>query len=153
MADTERLAKEQAELMGTTVIDTIASADAEVAAENSKAAWERKAIMCVKNGKLAELEEALDEDVAVDTADEHGCTLFILACQQGNKRLAKFLLRRGAKMNAQTLDGNTVLHFCYFYNYEELAEYLKSKGADDSLLNADGLTCYEGLNMRIADEI
>ena len=153
MADTERLAKEQAELMGTTVIDAIGNADAQVEASKHKAEWERKALSYVKNGKLAELEEALDEDVSVDTADEHGCTLFILACQQGNKRLAKFLLRRGAKMNAQTLEGNTCLHYCYFYNYEELAEYLKSHGADDSLLNADGLTCYEGLNQRVVDQI
>lgn len=25
----------------------------------------------------------------------------------------KFLLRKGATMNVQNLDGNTVLHFCY----------------------------------------
>lgn len=29
---------------------------------------------------------------------------------------------------------------------QELGEYLKSKGADDSLLNSEGLTCYEGLS-------
>ena len=52
--------------------------DAEVAAENSKAAWERKAIMYVKNGKLAELEEALDEDVAVDTAGIMACAIPLL---------------------------------------------------------------------------
>ena len=28
-----------------------------------------------------------------------------------------------------------------------LGEYLVQKGADDSLKNADGLTCYEGLNL------
>ena len=32
------------------------------------------------------------------------------------------------------------------YNHYELADYLLSKGADDSLLNAEGLTCYEGLH-------
>ena len=28
----------------------------------------------------------------------------------------------------------------------ELADYLKKRGADDSILNIDGLSCYEGLN-------
>lgn len=28
---------------------------------------------------------------------------------------------------------------------QDLGDYLKSKGADDSLLNGEGLTCYEGL--------
>lgn len=34
-----------------------------------------------------------------------------------------------------------------------LGEYLKSKGADDSLLNAEGLTCYEGLTGQAVDDI
>ena len=53
----------------------------------------------------------------------------------------------------QSLNGNTVLHYCYFYNFEELAEYLKSHGADDSLLNSDGLTCYEGINATVVDQM
>lgn len=44
------------------------------------------------------------------------------------------------------LNGQTALHFCFAYHFEELGQYLLSKGADDSILNADGLTCYEGLS-------
>ena len=153
MADTERLAKEQAELMGTTVIDAIGNADAEVEASKRKAEWERKALMYVKNGKLAELEEALDEDVDVNGTDDHGNTLLHLAVQQGNKRITKFLLRRGAKINVQNLQGNSLLHYAYCYNFEELAEYLKEKGCDDSLLNSEGLTCYEGLRCSNREDV
>ena len=32
------------------------------------------------------------------------------------------------------------------YDFDDLGEYLIKKGADDSVKNADGLTCYEGLN-------
>ncbi len=39
------------------------------------------------------------------------------------------------------------------YNHYELADYLLSKGADDSLLNAEGLTCYEGLHRADADAL
>jgi ankyrin repeat protein len=53
----------------------------------------------------------------------------------------------------QNLNGNTILHYAYEYNFEELAEYMKDKGADDSLLNAEGLTCYEGLVRKSVDEI
>ena len=53
----------------------------------------------------------------------------------------------------QNLNGNTILHYAYEYKFEELAEYLKEKGADDSLLNADGLTCYEGLSRTEVDQI
>ena len=43
----------------------------------------------------------------------------------------------------QNTRGNTCLHYCYAYKFPDLAEYLLSKGADDSIVNLDGMTCYE----------
>jgi hypothetical protein len=171
MADTERLKQEQALLLGENVEDAEEHKEADKTAEEHRAEWQQKAIVHTKNSKITEvrrgkhakfsrfnvcclqLEEALDEDVPVDTTDDHGSTLLMLACQQGNKRIAKFLLRRGAKLNYQNLNGNTCLHYCYEYKLDDLAEYMKSKGADDSLLNSEGLTCYEGLHSKAVDEI
>ena len=43
--------------------------------------------------------------------------------------------------------GNTPLHFCYSYGYgETLGKYLITKGADTSIRNREGLTCFEGLS-------
>lgn len=106
------------------------------------------AILAVKNHNLPELELILDsEGLSVETRDFHGNTLFILACQQGSKKLAKFLLRRGANMNVQNNGGNTALHYLYEYKHISLAEYLIRKGANDSIKNGVKLTCYEGLAM------
>ncbi|GMI07606.1 hypothetical protein TrRE_jg2750 [Triparma retinervis] len=112
-----------------------------------------KAILAVKNANFDDLETVLDEGVQIDTQDEYGNTLLILACQQGNKRMAKFLLRRGAQINAQNNLGNTVLHYLHEYKNDSLFEYMKQKGADDSLINADGTTCYEGLKKDNVDQI
>eukprot|EP00606_Chrysophyceae_sp_TOSAG23-5_P001341 GSChrysophyteH2.ASY1.ANO1.566.1 assembled CDS len=106
----------------------------------------RKAILAAKSNNIAEMEDALEVDISVNTADAFGNTLLILAAQQGSKRMCKFLLRRGANINLQALSGNTCLHYCYAYSQFALAEYLKSKGADDSVLNIDKMTCYEGLS-------
>lgn len=106
----------------------------------------RKAILAAKSNNIAQMEDALEEEVPINTADQFGNTLLILAAQQGSKRMAKFLLRRGANINMQSLKGNTALHFCYAYSFPELGEYLKKKGADDSILNGDEMTCYEGLS-------
>jgi hypothetical protein len=105
-----------------------------------------QALLAAKSTNIAQMEDALAEDIPVNTADDFGNTLLILSAQQGSKRMCKFLLRRGANVNIQNLSGNTALHYCYAYSNIALAEYLKSKGADDSILNVDGLTCYEGLN-------
>ncbi|ETL27115.1 hypothetical protein F441_19824 [Phytophthora nicotianae CJ01A1] len=114
---------------------------------------EARALLCARNNNLEGLELALDQGVDVNTRDNHGNTLFILACQQGNKRLAKFLLRRRADMNLQNLNGNTALHYLYAYKHTDLAEYLKAKGAKDTTQNAAGLTCYEGLSQDDVDSI
>ena len=56
-------------------------------------------------------------------------------------------------MNKTNLAGNTPLHYCFAYGFETLGEYLMEKGADDSIMNADGLTCYEGLNLESVEQI
>ncbi|KAG7376179.1 hypothetical protein PHYPSEUDO_014138 [Phytophthora pseudosyringae] len=114
---------------------------------------EARALLCARNNNIEGLELALDQGVDVNARDNHGNSLFILVCQQGNKRLAKFLLRRRADMNLQNLNGNTALHYLYAYKHTELAEYLKAKGAKDTTQNAAGLTCYEGLSQGDVDSI
>uniref|UniRef100_K3WNJ9 Uncharacterized protein n=1 Tax=Globisporangium ultimum (strain ATCC 200006 / CBS 805.95 / DAOM BR144) TaxID=431595 RepID=K3WNJ9_GLOUD len=112
-----------------------------------------KAILCARNNNLEGLENALDSGADPNSRDNYGNTLFILVCQQGNKRLAKFLLRRRADMNLQNMNGNTGLHYLYEYKHKELAEYLKTKGAIDTIQNASGLTCYEGLSTEKLDQL
>ncbi len=116
---------------------------------NDDAAKIENAIQCTRHGNIAMLEELLDDlGVEVDTKDEYGNTLLILAGQQGNKKLCKFLLRRGSYINAQNHSGNTILHYLHEYGHDDfLAKYMMRKGADDSYLNAQGMTCYEGVNV------
>ncbi len=61
------------------------------------------------------------------------------------------MLRRGADINARNYSGNTALHYLYEYDHVVLAEYLLRKGADDSILNSQGLTPYEGAHREHLD--
>ena len=111
---------------------------------------------CARHGKFREIEEAFDQPdwtVDINAQDATGATLLQTACQNGNKRIVKFCMRRGADINKTNLAGNTPLHYCFAYGFESLGEYLMEKGADDSIQNADGLTCYEGLNMDSVEQI
>lgn len=95
-------------------------------------------------GKYHEVELALQEGVQVDSRFGPDNNTMLLACaQNGQKRIAKLLLRNGADMNAPNDKGDTAMHLCYKFNYKELGEYLKSKGADDTIQNAKGQTCYQ----------
>jgi ankyrin repeat protein len=86
-----------------------------------------KAIRAAKSNNVAMMEDALEEDIQIDTTDSNGNSLFMIAAQQNSKRMCKFLLRRGANINFQSTAGNTALHFCYAFDFKDLAEYLKSK--------------------------
>ncbi len=90
----------------------------------------------------------MDWAVPIDYQDELGNSLIHVAAQNGNKRLIKVLLRRGAQINSANLSGQTPLHYCYGYGYEDVGAYLVKRGADDSIRNKDGLSCYEGLGAR-----
>ncbi len=94
-----------------------------------------------RHGRIQEVDNLLKRGVPVDVRDDNGNSILCIACQNGNKRLAKLALRRGADINASNLRGNTPLHFCYKYNKVDLAQYLISKGADSSKRNAHGQTC------------
>ncbi|GMH73627.1 hypothetical protein TL16_g06244 [Triparma laevis f. inornata] len=123
----------------------------EIAAQENKMAQDF-AELCsyVRHGKYREVEEKMNEPdwtLPIDYPDAVGNTLLMVACQNGNKRIAKLCLRRGAELNKQNINGQSCLHYGFGYGFEDLGEYLIDKGADDSLKNADNLTCYEGLNM------
>ena len=103
-----------------------------------------------RHGKYEEINaffEDPDTTLLIDAKDSLGNTLLSIAAQNGNKRIAKLCLRRGADVNTQNLSGQGVLHYCIAYGFEDLADYFIQKGADDTMVNADGLTCYEGLNL------
>lgn len=62
-----------------------------------------QAFSYVRHGKVQELEDCLDSGVIPDVRDGDGNTLLMIACQNGSKKLAKMLLRRGANTNLQNV--------------------------------------------------
>lgn len=127
------------------------------AAEASKLAEDFEFLAsCTRHSKYREIEDALNQTdwhLPIDYQDANGNSLLSIAVQNGNKRIAKLCLRRGANINLSNNSGHTVLHYAYAYGFTDLAEYLKSKGADDTILSADGLTCYEGLSLAELDVV
>ncbi len=64
------------------------------------------------------------------------------------KGLMFSLLSRKANVNHRNVDGNTALHFAYQYDDSgAVAAFLIENGANDSLVNNVGLTCYDGVTL------
>jgi ankyrin repeat protein len=110
-----------------------------------------KVITATKMSNYDELESfllSLEDDSSIDPnaiIDQHGNTLLLIAGQQGSRRICKLLLRYGSKINHQNYQGNSVLHYCFAYGFDELGKYLISKVSDKSSAEfpiGDGSWCY-----------
>jgi pimeloyl-ACP methyl ester carboxylesterase/CheY-like chemotaxis protein len=82
----------------------------------------------------------------INKIDEHGNNLLSLACQNGNVKMAKYLVAKGANCNHQNKMGQTPAHFAISYKFFELSQWIFENGGVDTLENKFGLTAYDGLN-------
>lgn len=90
-----------------------------------------------------------DELFHLNQSDEHGNTLLHIAAQNGNSRLAKLLIEKGANPNHQNKQGQTPGHFAVAYQFYELASWLFDEdggNGNDLITNMYGLGPYDGLN-------
>lgn len=111
----------------------------------------KKVCSLCRHSKFSDAEQLINQpdwSVPIDYQDDQGNTLLHIVAQNGNKRMVKLCMRRGASLDLQNLTGQTALHFAYGYGYADVGDYLKSKGANDAITNKDGLTCYEGLGAK-----
>ena len=99
-----------------------------------------------RHGRLHRLKESLDDGFEVDSEDEAGNTILMVAVQNNHRKIVDFLIRRGSNLNHVNGNGNTALHFALAYDKTgQLAEFLIEKGADDTIENSFGFTPYDGL--------
>jgi ankyrin repeat protein len=82
----------------------------------------------------------------VNKTDEYGNTMLSLACQNGNMKLCKYLIGKGANPNHQNKNGQTPAHFAIAYKFFDLSTYLFENGGDDTIENRFGLSPYDGLS-------
>lgn len=99
-----------------------------------------------RHGRLQRLQESIEEGFGIDTEDETGNTILMVAVQNNHRKMVEFLMRRGSSVNHTNVNGNSALHFALAYDRSgELAEFLIENGADDTIENMFGLTPYDGL--------
>lgn len=83
-----------------------------------------------REGRTEELAEFLDHGLAVDTADQDGNTLLMLAAYHGRPETLAMLIARGADVDAQNIRGQGPLAGAIFKGEDEIARALIAAGAD-----------------------
>jgi len=96
-----------------------------------------------RHGRYSELKKLVMKGVPIDARDENGNTALIIACQNGQGRCVKLLVRSGADPNAQNKIGNSALHFSVHFRFDAISDFLQRHGGLTTLQNLDGVTCFE----------
>ena len=100
----------------------------------------------VRHGKLMKIEGSLEYGFNIETEDEAGNTILMVAVQNNHRKIVEFLIRRGSNIQHFNKNGNTALHFAFAYDKSGLmGEFLIENGADDTVENFLGLTPYDGI--------
>lgn len=79
------------------------------------------------------------------TDEKFGNTMLMMACQNGNMKIIKYLIAKGANPNAQNKVGQSAAHFAIAFKFFDVSHWLFENGGDDTLVNKYGLTPYDGL--------
>ena len=96
--------------------------------------------------RLRRLEESLNEGFNINSEDNQGNSLLMIAVQNGHMKAVALLAQRGSSLDHTNINGNTALHYALAYDTTgEIATYLIEQGADDTIENHQGLSAYDGL--------
>lgn len=102
-----------------------------------------------RHGELSTIKEFLlshgNVSDVINFRDGEGNTPLIIAAKTGRMDVVRLLIRHGANINAVDNKSNSALHYSFAYQFNDIGRYLIHEGADEYLLNIEGLTCYEGL--------
>ena len=74
-------------------------------------------------------------------ANENKYTALHWAALYGRFSIVRFLLNRGAAINAVNKMNQTSLQLAVYYGHQEIVEFLLSKGADVNMRDTDGKSC------------
>jgi ankyrin repeat protein len=93
-----------------------------------------------RKGTLSDIKILFDNDKnCVNTIDDRGSSMLILACYRGNQEVAQFLIDNKADLNYVSPNG-TALMACVVKNELDFAEKLLKKGANPDLTDGNGMT-------------
>lgn len=100
----------------------------------------------IQENNLREFKDIIDKyRVSTESRDKDGNTFLLFSVECGFIDFVKFLLQKGANIDAQNDEGNTSLHLSMKFQNFEIIDYLLKNGASESIVNNNNMTPWECL--------
>ena len=100
----------------------------------------------IQENNLREFKDIIDKyRVSTESRDKDGNTFLLFSAECGFIDFVKFLLQKGANIDAQNDEGNTSLHLSMKFQNFEIIDYLLKNGASESIVNNNNMTPWECL--------
>ncbi|MDX1959089.1 MAG: ankyrin repeat domain-containing protein [Leptospiraceae bacterium] len=80
-------------------------------------------------------------------------TALMVAAREGDLELAKYLVQKGADVNAVTRDGHTALMYACYNRFPEIVKLLVENGADVNQKSSQGHTAISEASLEHSKEI
>ena len=87
--------------------------------------------------------EKVYSKIDINCTDENNNTFLILSVKEGLNIIVKELLEKNVRINMRNKFGNTALHYACGNKMFYTVDLLKKYGADESILNKNGLAPWE----------
>ena len=87
--------------------------------------------------------EKVYSKIDINCTDENNNTFLILSVKEGLNQIVKELLEKNVRINMRNKFGNTALHYACGNKMFYTVDLLKKYGADESILNKNGLAPWE----------
>lgn len=115
-------------------------------------------VSAIERGDILAVKALVEGGADPDTAIEYGenrITPLIKASERGKRDIVKYLLAKGAKVNAPSTDGDTALMAAVKSGFDDIVPLLIAAGADVKAKDARGNTAFSlaafGAHLEIAD--
>jgi hypothetical protein len=89
---------------------------------------------------LAVVSKALKRGFNVESRNDAGQTLLMIACAFGHRSIAKRVMKHGADMDATDVDGKTAAHVALQHGKQAMCEYVLACGASKDIPDSSGIT-------------
>lgn len=101
----------------------------------------------IKENNFKEFKEIVEKyRVSLESRDKYGNTFLIFAVQCSLIEIIKYLIHKGADINARNLDLNTPLHIALIFKNFEVVDILIKNGANEKAINIHGLSPWQCLD-------